>query len=145
MTNIYKNSFCTANNTTGSEQVQKPEQVVYGTPDEAPEEEISTRVEVPNDDINTTATDFTDNYRKMRKLTFPSGIAHEQPLHENTEKTKPDVPFADYDSDVVVPLPDGATRTVFRSHMDTAPPHEKVIFLNTNVGCTQVIAALMIH
>ena len=62
---------------SGSEeapQVQKPEQVVYETPDEVFEEQKITHTQTPNENIDTAASDFTDNYRKMRKLTFPSGI-----------------------------------------------------------------------
>ena len=44
--------------------------------------------------------------------------------------------LTDYDNEVVVSLPDGATRTVFRSHTDTAPPHEKVCIPSSN--CTRM-------
>ena len=56
------------------QQVKKPEQVVYETPDEVFEEQKIAHTQPPNENIDTAASDFTDNYRKMRKLTFPSGM-----------------------------------------------------------------------
>ena len=61
----------------------RQEQVVYETPDDISDEETVVQTETPaNEDIDTSASDFTDNYKKMRNLTFSSGTyVVVSPLH----------------------------------------------------------------